>query len=152
MTRRARHAFTLIELLVVIAIIAMLVSMLLPAVFSAREAARRTACANHLRQLGLASQNYHTARGCFPPGYLGPGDPVEVSPPFEFQFVGHLPYLLPYLELQAVFDRIETDLDLRDCAPSWWDNAATYGIAQAQLRVLRQICNRIHCPESDFCL
>jgi prepilin-type N-terminal cleavage/methylation domain-containing protein/prepilin-type processing-associated H-X9-DG protein len=65
------RGFTLIELLVVIAIIAVLVAILLPAVQQAREAARRNSCKNNLKQLGLASHNYHDIHGTFPMGYAG---------------------------------------------------------------------------------
>ncbi len=68
--RKNESAFTLVELLVVIAIIGLLIGMLLPAVQAAREAARRMSCGNNLKQLGLALQNYHTARSQFPAGYL----------------------------------------------------------------------------------
>jgi len=68
--RGIRHGFTLIELLVVIAIIGILVALLMPAVQRAREAARRTQCLNHIKQLALACHNYADSHRSFPSGYI----------------------------------------------------------------------------------
>ncbi|MCA9187773.1 MAG: DUF1559 domain-containing protein, partial [Planctomycetales bacterium] len=100
-----RNAFTLVELLVVIAIIGLLVALLLPAVNSAREAARRMQCANNMRQIGLAILNFETANGYLPPAYTRPGTGDAYVQTRHSIFV----FLLPYLEEQALSDSISLD-------------------------------------------
>jgi prepilin-type N-terminal cleavage/methylation domain-containing protein/prepilin-type processing-associated H-X9-DG protein len=89
------RGFTLIEVLVVIAIIGVLIALLLPAVQAARESARRSQCANNLKQIGLAVHSYHGARNSFPPGQL-----LYMN----WQDISALVYLLPHLEQQPLYN------------------------------------------------
>ena len=90
-----RRGLTLIELLVVVSVIGLLVALLLPAVQSAREAARRLHCVNNLKQIGLAVHNHAESRGAFPAG-MG-------SPVLDASF---LVAILPYAELQPLYDAV----------------------------------------------
>ncbi len=119
-------AFTLVELLVVIAIIGVLVALLLPAVQSAREAARRTQCTNQMRQLGLALLNYESANGAFPSGSTGTIGGTGADPYFSPQAM-----LMPYYEGQNIFSQLDLD-------QSPWDteNSNNFDVARNQPEVL----------------
>jgi prepilin-type N-terminal cleavage/methylation domain-containing protein/prepilin-type processing-associated H-X9-DG protein len=117
------RAFTLIELLVVIAIIAVLIALLLPAVQSAREAARRTQCTNNLKQIGLGIANYESSTGAIVSGYLSVTGPLRSSgvPGFNPDPEsgdngpgwGWLAMLLPQIEQAPLYAAINVDL------PTW---------------------------------
>jgi prepilin-type N-terminal cleavage/methylation domain-containing protein/prepilin-type processing-associated H-X9-DG protein len=104
---KIRTAFTLVELLVVIAIIGTLVALLLPAVQTARETARRLQCSDHLKQLGLGLHNHHDAHRAMPPGsrmpfYNGANNTAERRAWFE--------PLLPFLEEASLYEKLRSTL------------------------------------------
>ena len=103
---RLRFGFTLVELLVVIAIIGVLVSLLLPAVQSAREASRRSRCANNLKQLGLAAHNFHDTFQRYPPGGGAQNGGSGLSTTTDYG--SWLVYLLPYCEQTNLATAIDT--------------------------------------------
>jgi prepilin-type N-terminal cleavage/methylation domain-containing protein len=107
-----RPAFTLTELLVVIAIMAVLIGLLLPAVQRVREAAARAACANNLKQIGLACHNYESAKGSLPPSRRG----VAEGPSWAW-------LLLPYLEQENLYKQWPEGWPYPGVAPGQADQA-----------------------------
>ncbi len=111
---RFRSGFTLIELLVVIAIIGVLIALLLPAVQMAREAARRTQCRNHLKQLGLALENYQSTHGVFPPASIRA--PAYVNNGRDDPRSTWTIAILPYLDAAPLFNSYNSALSTDDPA------------------------------------
>ena len=118
-TKLRRGGFTLVELLVVIAIIGILIGMLLPAVQQVREAARRTQCANNIRQLTLACHNYESTFMRFPPGLnlpigndsgmIWPNSSIHQAvgePPNRDQFGSWYVWIMPFIEQDNVYDNM----------------------------------------------
>ena len=150
---RIAGAFTLVELLVVIAIIGVLVSLLLPAVQSAREAARRAQCTNQIRQIGLAMHNYESALHHFPEGTK-----TQLESPCRagFQFgqlksgaspscsngPGWTILILPYIEQQALYDQFDLDQPFNYL----YDLCASSVNAQLQMTPLRIL----QCPSDPI--
>jgi prepilin-type N-terminal cleavage/methylation domain-containing protein/prepilin-type processing-associated H-X9-DG protein len=110
-TAASPRGFTIVELLVVIAIIGLLVALLLPAVRSSGEAARRMSCGNNLKLLGLALHNYHDAHGHFPSAMGGTGHGVTRTQGNANRLSG-LVALLPFIEQQPLWEQISTACEI----------------------------------------
>jgi prepilin-type N-terminal cleavage/methylation domain-containing protein/prepilin-type processing-associated H-X9-DG protein len=129
------RAFTLVELLVVIAIIGVLVALLLPAVQAAREAARRSACTNNIKNIALGMINFHDARGHFPQGFDVKGIAV---PTWAWPA-----YTMPYLEMQALYTELNpTRRQLSDMLTAAASDPRQLELLQMSLPLFR-------CPSDD---
>ncbi len=139
-----RRGFTLIELLVVISIIAVLMSLILPAIQNAREAARRTQCLNHLRNLGTAMHTYATAkRGRLPSyGYFLP-NPMSASEPLEGR--SWVVELLGSLDQSSISDRWNKGLP-------WYDGTISPIHGQSNLELSQTGISVLQCPDDPSAL
>lgn len=133
-------AFTLVELLVVIAIIGILVALLLPAIQSAREAARRTQCTNNLKNLAIGLHNYHDTNKTFPTGFDF-GD--FWVPTWGWSF-----HILPYIEEKSLYDELltGTGTSKRSLADVFNDAAAHGGLGSPEANALQTPLALFRCP------
>ena len=126
-----RRGFTLIELLVVISIIAVLIALLLPAVQSAREAARRSQCVNNLKQLGLGLQNYESAMSKFPPGNVTAMGDVGVTTLETWTGWSPQAMMLPYLEQAPLYNA--SNFMFACCSDSARANAINFTVTRTRI-------------------
>jgi prepilin-type N-terminal cleavage/methylation domain-containing protein/prepilin-type processing-associated H-X9-DG protein len=135
---RKRDGFTLVELLVVIAIIGVLVALLLPAVQTAREAARRMQCGNNLRQLALAYHNYENTFKVLPPGTMAPGS----HGPTAFVMI------LPQVEQGTLFSALAA-VGFGSNAVYWMDSP-TAGTAKIRPMLNGHMVSAYRCPSTPM--
>lgn len=155
-----KRGFTLVEVLVTMAVIAVLVALILPAIGSAREAARRAACQNNLKQIGIALHGYHDTQRMLPPGAISRYASVRDAFRVLFDQGGafdsaratpETPWLLllyPYLEQRSAWDRFDSDLGTFgyvNLQPPYFASGVN---ANASVLILRLPV--LQCPSSPF--
>jgi len=137
LSKRVRRGFTLVELLVVIAIIGILVALLLPAIQSAREAARRSQCQNHMKQICLATLNFENTRKYLPPSkwYEYKPQPGSVIK----RVVSHttLSYVLPYIEETTLGSEFSLDMLWDDTVKATNQSRSNHELNQTPVAVFR---------------
>ncbi len=132
-----RPGLTIIEVLVVVAIIGILVALLLPAVQSAREAARRMQCTNRLRQLALACHLYHDVHSTLPPAWLTKPGYGSLNASSQYSLWGWAALLLPFVEQEPLFTQLSVgDVHLHQAAVT----------GSATLCLMQQPLTGFRCP------
>jgi prepilin-type N-terminal cleavage/methylation domain-containing protein len=140
--RAARTAFTLVELLVVIAIIGILIALLMPAVQSARESARRVQCQNKLRQIGVALANYESATKKLPPAAVSKMYPPDPTHPYTFYRWSALASLLPFMEQKNLHNLLDLSLPMYMPGPG-------YPISQPNQTCVARVLSDFLCPSDS---
>lgn len=148
-----RSGFTLIELLVVIAIIALLMALLLPAIQKVREAANKMLCASNLRQIAIASHNFHNDYNRLPPGIIGSNLPRDFAAPNgnnqqSNPMCGVLFMLLPYMEQDNLFKLFNMNTDpnkqmntgIQEQDVAWYSNLSGRNFLNARVKLKMFLC------------
>lgn len=145
-SRSRRSGFTLVELLVVIAIIGILVALLLPAIQSAREAARRTQCNNNLKNIAVAMHNYHDTNGVLPSGTIDAGSTHASQAAWQSRLLNHTGHmlLLPFIEQQALHDQI--NFNIASCGYAVGGGTVVGGWPNANTPLMQTLLPAYLCP------